>query len=289
MFILIAIIAFPNLALLIFFFYFQFIIATPPHFELLWGFLSCSLVELGFLIPLLSEQMGETNAHNPVLEVSVSFGRFENDSLSWEKWSAFSPNKYLEEVEKCATPGSVAKKKAYFEAHYKRIAARKAELLEQEKEMQHDPERADDQNGGDLNTIGNDAEIDISNVQSSAEGVEQETNLMNEMSETLVDDLKEDAVTSIECQSSSVERENEEFDSRLVSPNTNKSEEVVALKEVETISKEAVEVKEVETIAIDSRGIKKAPQDLDTGFICDSKIKEENVKLNHLKESQKVK
>lgn len=63
------------------------------------------------------------------LQVSVSFGRFDKDSLSWEKWSSFSPNKYLEEVEKCATPGSVARKAAYFEAHYRRIAARKAELL----------------------------------------------------------------------------------------------------------------------------------------------------------------
>ncbi|KAL6562587.1 hypothetical protein OROGR_003594 [Orobanche gracilis] len=67
------------------------------------------------------------------LEVSVSFGRFENDALSWEKWSSFSPNKYLEEVGSLSTPGSVAQKKAYFEAHYKRIAAKKAEEMEQEK------------------------------------------------------------------------------------------------------------------------------------------------------------
>ncbi|EPS58087.1 hypothetical protein M569_16729, partial [Genlisea aurea] len=68
------------------------------------------------------------------LEVSVSFGRFENDVLSWEKWSSFSPNKYLEEVGSLSTPGSVAQKKAYFEAHYKKIAAQKAEILEQEKQ-----------------------------------------------------------------------------------------------------------------------------------------------------------
>ncbi|KAG6426348.1 hypothetical protein SASPL_110570 [Salvia splendens] len=66
------------------------------------------------------------------LEVSVSFGRFENDALSWEKWSSFSPNKYLEEVGSLSTPGSVAQKKAYFEAHYKKIAARKAEEMEQD-------------------------------------------------------------------------------------------------------------------------------------------------------------
>lgn len=239
-----------------------------------------------FLIPLLSEQMGETTAHNPALEVSVSFGRFENDSLSWERWSAFSPNKYLEEVVKCATPGSVAKKKAYFEAHYKKIAARKAELLEQEKEMQHDPETAGEQDGGDLNAKGNDAEIDTSKDRSSAEGVEQESSLMNEMTETHVDDLKEDAVITIECQSFSVEREREQFDS---GHNTSIPKEPVVVEEVETISKEAVLVKEAESNSVDSQGIKEASKDLDTGVACDLKIKEEKVKLNHPKESLEVK
>lgn len=70
------------------------------------------------------------------LEVSVSFGRFENDALAWEKWSSFSQNKYMEEVGTLSTPGSVAQKKAYFEAHYKKIAAKKAEEeLEQGKSM----------------------------------------------------------------------------------------------------------------------------------------------------------
>ncbi|KAA8529690.1 hypothetical protein F0562_034210 [Nyssa sinensis] len=56
-----------------------------------------------------------------------------SESLAWEKWSAFSHNRYLEEVEKFSKPGSVAQKKAYFEAHYKKIAAQKAAaLLEQE-------------------------------------------------------------------------------------------------------------------------------------------------------------
>ncbi|KAG2265468.1 hypothetical protein Bca52824_072547 [Brassica carinata] len=73
---------------------------------------------------------------NPSLQVSVSFGRFENDSLSWEKFSAFSPNKYLEEAGKFSTPGSVARKKAYFEAHYKKVAERKAEFMDhQDKEI----------------------------------------------------------------------------------------------------------------------------------------------------------
>lgn len=67
---------------------------------------------------------------------SISFGRFMSESLSWEKWSTFSQNKYVEEAERYARPGSVAQKKAFFEAHYKRIAAQKAAaaaaLLEQE-------------------------------------------------------------------------------------------------------------------------------------------------------------
>lgn len=49
-----------------------------------------------------------------------------SESLAWEKWSAFSHNRYQEELERFSKPGSVAQKKAYFEAHYKRKAAQKA-------------------------------------------------------------------------------------------------------------------------------------------------------------------
>lgn len=51
---------------------------------------------------------------------SISFGRFENEPLSWERRSSFSHNRYLEEVEKCSKPGSVIEKKAYFEARFKK-------------------------------------------------------------------------------------------------------------------------------------------------------------------------
>ncbi|XP_041012368.1 protein WVD2-like 7 isoform X2 [Juglans microcarpa x Juglans regia] len=51
---------------------------------------------------------------------SISFGRFEKESLSWERRSSFSHNRYLEEVAKCSKPGSVIEKKAYFEAHFKK-------------------------------------------------------------------------------------------------------------------------------------------------------------------------
>ncbi|KAK7252006.1 hypothetical protein RIF29_35675 [Crotalaria pallida] len=55
---------------------------------------------------------------------SISFGRFENEPLCWERRSSFSHNRYLEEVEKCSKPGSVIEKKAYFEAHFKKKGLR---------------------------------------------------------------------------------------------------------------------------------------------------------------------
>ncbi|XXG39464.1 hypothetical protein AAC387_Pa01g0418 [Persea americana] len=56
---------------------------------------------------------------------SISFGRFAAESLSWEKWSVFSHNKYQEELEKFMAPGLVAEKKAYFEEYYKGMRALK--------------------------------------------------------------------------------------------------------------------------------------------------------------------
>lgn len=52
-----------------------------------------------------------------------------SESLDWEKWSSFTHNRYLEEVGKYAKPGSVAEKKAYFEAQHRKAAAKKSALL----------------------------------------------------------------------------------------------------------------------------------------------------------------
>uniref|UniRef100_A0A0A9EPJ7 TPX2 C-terminal domain-containing protein n=1 Tax=Arundo donax TaxID=35708 RepID=A0A0A9EPJ7_ARUDO len=51
---------------------------------------------------------------------SVSFGRFLSEPLEWGKWSAFAHNCYLEEAARQSRPGSVAQRKAFFEAHYAR-------------------------------------------------------------------------------------------------------------------------------------------------------------------------
>ncbi|ONI19798.1 hypothetical protein PRUPE_3G298700 [Prunus persica] len=76
----------------------------------------------------------EAHEGNPIhaLGHSISFGRFTSESLAWERWSTFSHNRYVEEAERYSRPGSVAQKKAFFEAHYKKVAAQKAAaLLEQ--------------------------------------------------------------------------------------------------------------------------------------------------------------
>uniref|UniRef100_A0A2C9U8K4 TPX2 C-terminal domain-containing protein n=1 Tax=Manihot esculenta TaxID=3983 RepID=A0A2C9U8K4_MANES len=63
---------------------------------------------------------------------SISFGKFVSESLAWKKCSTFSHNRYVEEAKRFSRPGSVAQKKAFFEAHFKNLAARKAAaLLEQ--------------------------------------------------------------------------------------------------------------------------------------------------------------
>ncbi|KAL6567881.1 hypothetical protein OROGR_001549 [Orobanche gracilis] len=80
--------------------------------------------------PTSSEEKTGNNPLGRALTTSVSFGRFMSESLDWGKWSAFTHNRYLEEVEKYSKPGSVAEKKAYFETHFKRRRA--AALLEQQ-------------------------------------------------------------------------------------------------------------------------------------------------------------
>ncbi|OAY49890.1 protein WVD2-like 7 isoform X1 [Manihot esculenta] len=224
------------------------------------------------------DKMGETAASDRALEVSVSFGRFENDSLSWEKWSSFSQNKYMEEVEKCATPGSVAEKKAYFEAHYKKIAARKAEQMDQEKQMEHDSLGSKDQNGGDPtgNSCGTDSESHIANGQTSAEGTGQETKLDSVLGSGHVGVVDEDAAINAEVQGSSIESVEEEPTIRLDGPTLNKPEEEVAL------------VKEEETLDTESQEIKDSPKKLDKETERIPVTKEENGKLDHLKESQKT-
>ncbi|KAK1319171.1 hypothetical protein QJS10_CPB04g01693 [Acorus calamus] len=103
----------------------------------------------------------------PILQQSISFGRFVSESLDWGKWSSFTHNRYLEEVEKYSIPGAVAQKKAYFEAHYKRIASQKAAaLLEQANSL---PINSDERETIDVSYNG----LQVSEVDSSSDNVKR--------------------------------------------------------------------------------------------------------------------
>ncbi|CAN4124054.1 unnamed protein product [Withania somnifera] len=79
---------------------------------------------------------------------SISFGRFENESLCWERRSSFTHNRYLEEVEKYSKPGSVTEKKAYFEERFRRRAL----LSQSSSEWQNGTESQASENDGPENT-----------------------------------------------------------------------------------------------------------------------------------------
>lgn len=257
----------------------------------------------------VEDKMGETitAASKPGMDVSVSFGRFDNDSLSWEKWSSFSSNKYLEEVEKCATPGSVAKKAAYFDAHYKKIAARKAEVMDQDNRIENDQLGPENLNVGDLtsNDSGGGSEFNASNSHGSTEEVvKQETNLVSEMIRAHADDLKEDTPIRIEDQRSLAEGVKEENGGSVDSPRSSKPELTHLVKEeeeedtavVEFQDKEvsvAVVVKEEEeeekeAALLESKDIKEVLHNLNAKIGNDPKVKQQKAKLDHPKGSKKV-
>ncbi|KAK3038629.1 hypothetical protein RJ639_027292, partial [Escallonia herrerae] len=197
--------------------------------------------------PNIDSKMGESVASRAALEVSISFGRFENDSLSWEKWSSFSPNKYLEEVEKFSTPGSVAQKKAYFEAHYKKIAAQKAELQDQESSVETNHSSSDGPNCKDRSgsTSSTDAEPSISNGQSDAEEVEQDTGSISMVSSTHVDEPEqtEDPAITFESENSLAEEAKEALN-YILNGNEPVGSEEAALVEERTILQKSIDTVE---------------------------------------------
>ncbi|XP_039062067.1 protein WVD2-like 7 isoform X2 [Hibiscus syriacus] len=214
-----------------------------------------------------SKEFKAMGSSNPALEVSVSFGRFENDSLSWEKWSTFSPNKYLEEVEKCATPGSVAQKKAYFEEHYKKIAARKAELLAQERSDERDPTRKSEGDEGDKQEI-----CLLSEVNDV-----QETEIATKCQDSWVEELNERINGMVEN-----EEKQETMGSLVKVPVLNEPEETspeekafLVKKEMETPSKGSQDV--VELSSRSENAVETTPE-----------IKDKNLKLGQSAKSHKI-
>ncbi|CAN6929488.1 unnamed protein product [Brassica oleracea var. botrytis] len=94
-----------------------------------------------FAAPLSRHESHQDNTMH-ALSQSVSFGRFMTENLEWGKWSSFSHKKYVDEAEKYSQPGSVAQKKAFFDAHYKKIAeAKKAKAASDDsKQEEQQPE-----------------------------------------------------------------------------------------------------------------------------------------------------
>lgn len=90
-----------------------------------------------------------------------------SESLAWEKWSAFSShNKYREEAERYSRPGSVAEKKAFFEARYKKIAAKKAAAS-----VEQPSGGADDHHSSDLSYEAAENAKDVSTEEMQGEEV----------------------------------------------------------------------------------------------------------------------
>lgn len=99
---------------------------------------------------------------------SISFGRFENEALCWERRSSFTHNRYLEEVEKYAKPGSVTEKKAYFEARLRK----KALLRQSSSEWQNGTESQASENDGPENTSYEEDFEHVNEIDHSARFVE---------------------------------------------------------------------------------------------------------------------
>ena len=90
-----------------------------------------------------------------------------SESLAWEKWSTFSHNRYVEEAERFSRPGSVAQKKAFFEAHYKNLAARKAAALLEQANVTSSGSASD--RSSDENTV-QDSDSPVSNSEAVVVG-----------------------------------------------------------------------------------------------------------------------
>ncbi|XWS44073.1 hypothetical protein CRYUN_Cryun15aG0013700 [Craigia yunnanensis] len=144
----------------------------------------------------------EAKEGNPVhaLGQSISFGRFMSESLAWEKWSTFSHNKYVEEAERYARPGSVAQKKAFFEAHYKTLAARKAAALLEQANAAANNATESEAEGGVQTTKGS----EIMNPNSQMTVLHQEVKASSTETGSIYDS-KENNPNSVKFENSKVE------------------------------------------------------------------------------------
>ncbi|KAF6174481.1 hypothetical protein GIB67_004675 [Kingdonia uniflora] len=233
-----------------------------------------------------------------VLDSSISFGRFDSELLSWDRWSSFSQNKYLEEVGKCSTPGSVAKKKAYFEAHYKKIAAQKSELVEQDSHMEDEHFRSDypSSDSSNSNSYETDFRFDVFDVDRNVS--------MNEPPNVEVGDNCQDSIRNgVKEEASSTPYTPKSNDSDLfdlVADDFNsigshdQSENLAVLLKEESFSmgspaklEEVVDLVEVESNSTKSGPQFKEPQHVVIEAGCAELNDAKDAKLKHRKESHR--
>ncbi|KAL6350329.1 hypothetical protein AAG906_004278 [Vitis piasezkii] len=165
---------------------------------------------------------------------SISFGRFMSESLAWEKWSSFSQNRYLEEAEKFSKPGSVAQKKAYFEAHYKRIAAKKAAEAEAAANDFPEPEALDE--------IHNTSSDDLDTVKENSHMIIDESEGQEALNtNTVVDEIHNSSSDELDTLKENSPMIIDEPEGQEEAPNTQ-----LVVDCVENIELEEVKVEEVE-------------------------------------------
>ena len=157
-----------------------------------------------------------------------------SESLAWEKWSSFSQNRYLEEAEKFSKPGSVAQKKAYFEAHYKRIAAKKAAEAEAAANDFPEPEALDE--------IHNTSSDDLDTVKENSHMIIDESEGQEALNtNTVVDEIHNSSSDELDTLKENSPMIIDEPEGQEEAPNTQ-----LVVDCVENIELEEVKVEEVE-------------------------------------------
>ncbi|EOY02638.1 hypothetical protein QUC31_018068 [Theobroma cacao] len=185
----------------------------------------------------------EAKEGNPVhgLGQSISFGRFMSESLAWEKWSTFSHNKYVEEAERYSRPGSVAQKKAFFEAHYKSLAARKAAALLEQANAAANSAKESEVEGGvhDITTQGS----EMTNSNSQIPVLDQEVKAPSTKAGS-IHDGKENNSDFVKFESGKVEGDDSVAEHHVLLENCMKNESIERKASVDKVVIRDVELRE---------------------------------------------
>lgn len=200
--------------------------------------------------PELANKGEEANDSLPAPQASIPFGRSQNSDAS---------NKHVNEVEKCSAGGSVAQKKAFFEAHSRNVAARKVEPSDQEKPTKTGDGKLGGQSPRDLTA-------NIRGITGEECGAVKQNITATQTcaaNSNVVEESIRDALTG----QSSIEKENDESDKRMDSPKLKEpDDETDSLKEY--------------SYSVGSQRVTEALQGRDNEKVEHSKVEAEIVRLD---------